>query len=79
MAARDYLQRFRPYFAIMGAVMLLLAAGVYVVKTLPPHKIVMATGAQGGAYYELGIRYREILAQAGVRRSCWQHPEPSRT
>jgi TRAP-type uncharacterized transport system substrate-binding protein len=66
MAARDYLQRFRPYFAIMGAVMLLLAAGVYVVKTLPPHKIVMATGAQGGAYYELGIRYREILAQAGV-------------
>jgi TRAP-type uncharacterized transport system substrate-binding protein len=66
IAARDYLQRFRPYFAIMGAVMLLLAAGVYVVKTLPPHKIVMATGAQGGAYYELGIRYREILAQAGV-------------
>ena len=66
MAARDYLQRFRPYFAIMGAVVLLLAAGVYVVETLPPHKIVMATGAQGGAYYELGIRYREILAQAGV-------------
>jgi TRAP-type uncharacterized transport system substrate-binding protein len=66
MAARDYLQRFRPYFAIMGAVVLLLAAGVYVVKTLPPHKIVMATGAQGGAYHELGIRYREILAQAGV-------------
>jgi TRAP-type uncharacterized transport system substrate-binding protein len=66
MAARDYLQRFRPYFAIMGAVLLLLAAGVYVVETLPPHKIVMATGAQGGAYHELGIRYREILAQAGV-------------
>ena len=66
MAARDYLQRFRPYFAIMGAVVLLLAAGVYVVETLPPHKIVMATGAQGGAYHELGIRYREILAQAGV-------------
>ena len=66
MAARDYLQRFRPYFAIMGAVVLLLAAGVYVVETLPPHKIVMATGAQGGSYYELGIRYREILAQAGV-------------
>jgi len=50
----------------MGAVLLLLAAGVYVVETLPPHKIVMATGAQGGAYHELGIRYREILAQAGV-------------
>jgi TRAP-type uncharacterized transport system substrate-binding protein len=26
----------------------------------------MATGAEGGAYHETGIRYREILAQAGV-------------
>jgi TRAP-type uncharacterized transport system substrate-binding protein len=26
----------------------------------------MATGAEGGANYELGIRYREILAKAGV-------------
>jgi TRAP-type uncharacterized transport system substrate-binding protein len=27
---------------------------------------VMATGAEGGANHEMGIRYREILAQAGV-------------
>jgi len=26
----------------------------------------MATGAEGGANYELGIRYREILAREGV-------------
>ena len=26
----------------------------------------MATGAEGGAYYEASIRYREILAQAGI-------------
>src|SRR5215831_11104878 len=25
-----------------------------------------ATGAEGGAYHDLGIRYRELLAQAGV-------------
>ena len=27
----------------------------------------MATGAEGGANHELGIRYREILAKSGVR------------
>jgi TRAP-type uncharacterized transport system substrate-binding protein len=26
----------------------------------------MATGAEGGANYELGVRYREILAKDGV-------------
>ena len=26
----------------------------------------MATGAEGGANHELGMRYHEILAQAGV-------------
>jgi TRAP-type uncharacterized transport system substrate-binding protein len=62
----DYLQRFWLYFAIAAMLAILLAASVYVVETLPPRKIVMATGARGGAYYELGIRYREILAQEGV-------------
>jgi hypothetical protein len=66
MAARDYLQRFWPYFAIAGMVAILLGASVFIVKTLPPRTIVMATGAEGGAYYEMGIRYREILAQSGV-------------
>jgi TRAP-type uncharacterized transport system substrate-binding protein len=27
----------------------------------------MATGAEGGAYHELGLRYRDILARSGVR------------
>src|SRR5260221_6815264 len=66
MAARDYLQRFWPYFAIAGMVVILLGASVFIVETLPPRTIVMATGAEGGAYHETGIRYREILAQAGV-------------
>jgi TRAP-type uncharacterized transport system substrate-binding protein len=65
MAARD-LQRFWPYFAIAGMVVILLGASVFIVETLPPRTIVMATGAEGGAYHETGIRYREILAQAGV-------------
>jgi TRAP-type uncharacterized transport system substrate-binding protein len=47
-------------------VVIFLGAGVFIVKTLPPRTIVMATGAEGGAIYELGIRYREILAQSGI-------------
>jgi TRAP-type uncharacterized transport system substrate-binding protein len=34
---------------------------------MPPRDVVMATGAVGGANYELGIRYREILSQSGVK------------
>jgi len=78
MAPSDYLQRFWLYFAIFGTVVILLAAGVYVVETLPPRRIVMATGAQGGAYHELGIRYRQLLAEAGIELQLLQQPEPSR-
>jgi TRAP-type uncharacterized transport system substrate-binding protein len=33
---------------------------------MPPRMIVMATGPEGGAYYEVGERYREALARANV-------------
>ena len=39
MAARDYLQRFWPYFAIAGMVVILLGASVFIVETLPPRTI----------------------------------------
>jgi hypothetical protein len=67
VAARDYLQRFWPYFAIAGIVLIGLGAIVFIMETLPPRLIVMATGAEGGAYHDMGIRYREILARAGVK------------
>jgi TRAP-type uncharacterized transport system substrate-binding protein len=55
------------YLAVAGAVAIFLGAGVFIVATLPPREMVMATGAEGGANYELGIRYREILAKEGVK------------
>ena len=58
MTAGDYLQRFWHLFTIAGLVVILLGASVFVVETLPPRTIVMATGAEGGANHELGIRYR---------------------
>ena len=66
MIAGDHLQRYWRYLAIAGLIVIFLGAGALVVETLPPRTIVMATGAEGGANHELGIRYREILAQAGV-------------
>jgi TRAP-type uncharacterized transport system substrate-binding protein len=61
MAARDYLHRHWPYFAIAGMVVILLGASVFIVGTLPPRKIVMATGSEGGAYSEVGELYRAAL------------------
>ena len=66
MTAGDHLQRYWRYLAIPAIIAIFLAAGVFTVETLPPRTIVMATGAEGGANYEFGIRYREILAKAGV-------------
>jgi TRAP transporter TAXI family solute receptor len=51
-------------------ILLVIVAGVCAVflllPSLPPRAIVMATGPKGGAYAELGRRYREILARSGV-------------
>ncbi len=67
MNARDYFQRFWRYFATIGIAAIFLGGSVLVVETLPPRTVVMATGAEGGANYELGLRYREFLAHAGVK------------
>src|SRR5262245_36191838 len=36
-------------------------------RPLPPHRVVMATGAEGGAYAAVGLRYRDILAHQGIQ------------
>jgi TRAP transporter TAXI family solute receptor len=36
------------------------------VSPLPPRSVTMATGSEGGAYQEVGKRYREILARHGI-------------
>src|SRR5262245_22252464 len=58
----------RPWFwALMtGVLAILLGAVVFIVQTLPPHSLVLATGPEGGAYHQVGLRYREILAKDGV-------------
>ena len=41
-------------------------AAVVMLSNMPPHRIVMVTGPEGDAYYELGKRYRAVLARANV-------------
>jgi TRAP-type uncharacterized transport system substrate-binding protein len=61
MIARGYW----PYF--VGTIVILLIASGFIVRTLPPRTIAMATGPEGSADYEFAVRYREILAQSGVK------------
>jgi hypothetical protein len=44
-----------------------------------PKKIVMSTGAAGGAYHYFGERYREKLPRTASRWSCGHPPAPSKT
>jgi TRAP-type uncharacterized transport system substrate-binding protein len=66
MMTRSPTQRYWPYFSAAAILAILFLAGAYFVATLPPRAIVMATGPEGGANYDLGGRYREILAESGI-------------
>jgi TRAP-type uncharacterized transport system substrate-binding protein len=67
MIIGDYAYKFWRHLAVAGAVAIFFGASLFIVATLPPRELVMATGAEGDANYELGIQYREILAKEGVR------------
>jgi TRAP-type uncharacterized transport system substrate-binding protein len=52
------------------AVAAIIVAGLWVaiaaMRPMPPHTVTMATGPEGSAYYEVGKRYRELLARQGI-------------
>src|SRR5262245_8107138 len=66
MALRDTLRHNWPAVTITVTVVAIVIAAIAIVLTMPPRTIVMATGPAGGAYYEIGERYRAMLARAGV-------------
>ena len=61
-----FLQKNWRQISLALAPLLILAGAVFIYATLPPRTIIMATGPRGGANYELGERYRELLAKSGV-------------
>jgi len=66
MAGKDVQRARWPLVAIVVTAVVVLIATFMVLRTMPPRVVVMATGTEGGAYSEIGKRYREILARAGV-------------
>jgi len=67
MALQDIVRRHWPLITTITIAAALIAAGYVLFRTMPPRAIVMATGAEGGAYHEIGKRYQELLARDGVR------------
>jgi len=63
----DYAYKIWRFVVVAAAAAIFLGASLFILTTLPPRELVMATGAEGDANYELGIRYREILAKEGVK------------
>jgi TRAP transporter TAXI family solute receptor len=52
---------------VIASVIAASASAIFLLlPSLPPRTIVMATGPKGGAYAEVGLRYREILGRAGI-------------
>jgi TRAP-type uncharacterized transport system substrate-binding protein len=63
LSARDLLVTAGPFLLI--AVGLLLLA-YWVLQPAPPRRVVLATGADQGAYAEFGKRYQQHLAEHGI-------------
>ena len=63
LSFRDLLATFGPFVVLALA---LLALAYWVLDPTPPNKVVLATGADQGAYAEFGKRYAQILKGYGV-------------
>jgi TRAP-type uncharacterized transport system substrate-binding protein len=66
MPATDFLRNHWPAITITVTAATIACAAFVMLRSMPPHMIVMATGPEGDAYYEIGKRYRAALARAGV-------------
>jgi TRAP transporter TAXI family solute receptor len=51
---------------VIVAAALAIWVGALIFPPAPPRTVVMYTGPEGGTYFELGKRYREILARSGI-------------
>ena len=66
MALRDFLRNNWPAVTITVTAVAIVIAAVVLLRSMPPRMIVMATGSEGGTFYDVGERYRAALARAGV-------------
>jgi len=66
MLSRDVLRHNWPAITIGVTAVAIACAAIAMLRSMPPHMIVMATGPEGDADYEVGKRYRAALARANV-------------
>jgi TRAP-type uncharacterized transport system substrate-binding protein len=66
MPSRDFLRHHWHAITIAVTAAAIACAALVMLRTMPPHRIVMATGPEGGTYYEVGQRYRAALARENV-------------
>jgi TRAP-type uncharacterized transport system substrate-binding protein len=67
MSVRHFLENHWPSVAIAMTAAAIACAFLLMLRSLPPHLIVMATGREGDAYYEIGERYRAALSHDNVQ------------
>jgi len=67
MTAGEFLRTRWPAITIGVTAAAIALAAIVMLSNMPPRMIMMATGAEGGAYYELGKRYRAELESEGVK------------
>ena len=68
----DYFRanRFHLIIPVIAGLVIIVAglwAAIVALRPLPPRTVTMATGPEGGSYYEFGKRYRELLAHQGIK------------
>ena len=67
MALRYFLRNNWPAVTITVTAVAMVIAAIVIFRSMPPRMIVMATGSEGGSFYDVGERYRAALASAGVK------------
>jgi len=67
MRARNFLQHKWHAITIILTVIAIACAALVILRGMPPHRLIMATGLEGGSYYEVGQRYRASLARESVQ------------
>lgn len=66
MTARDFVRVKWPAIAILITALVMGFAILVTLASMPPRVVVIATGSEGGTYYEVGKRYQAVLARNNV-------------
>jgi TRAP transporter TAXI family solute receptor len=66
MIIKEFLRANWHLVTIAATAVAAVSAAFFLLRTMPPGTVVMATGAEGGGYQQMGRRYQAALARAGV-------------